>query len=156
MPWNTTPAERREFIKFPNEDLDESTSRHFNFQTRSSNGADWVRLTRDEAQQNLRHFRNVIHKQLRRYGFPKRAPLRCVPVFEGTDIVRTHVHLMLDRPDCIQSDEYAKIIQREWQRTFWGHRLVTVELCHDNDGWLFYISKLQPRKTSQTHRLDKL
>ena len=109
-------------------------------------GLIWVRLTRDAAQQNLRHFRNVIHKQLGRHGFPKGAPLRCVPVFEGTDLVRTHVHLMLDRPNCIQSGEYADLIQRAWQRTFWGHRLTTVEPCHDHEGWLVYISKLRKKE----------
>lgn len=65
----------------------------------------WVRLSQMDAQQNLRHLLNVIHKKLGAYGFPKRAQLQCLPIFEGREGVRPHIHLMLDRPDCIQSEE---------------------------------------------------
>jgi hypothetical protein len=107
----------------------------------------WLRLTQIEAQQNLRHLLNVLHKQLGRYGFPKQATLQCVPIIEGRDGVRPHIHLMLDKPDCIGVDEYAALIQRLWAGTYWGHEKVTVEPCHDDAGWLSYISKLRTKET---------
>lgn len=140
-------ALRSEFIKFCRTKIwTNPQAVTLTFKQGRQAGLIWVRLTRDAAQQNLRHFRNVIRKRLGRHGFPKSAQLGCVPVFEGTDLVRTHVHLMLDRPNCIQSEEYAAMIEREWQRTRWGYRLVTVEPCYDDDGWLSYISKLRTKE----------
>lgn len=104
-------------------------------------GTTWVRLTEIDAQRNLRHVLNVLRKKLRRYGFPKTAELQCVPVLEGTDVVRPHFHLMLDRPACIEPEEYAALIAYEWSRTHWGHQLTKVEPCHNEIGWLNYISK---------------
>jgi hypothetical protein len=104
------------------------------------------RLSQMDAQQNLRHLLNVIHKKLGAYGFPKRAQLQCVPIFEGREGVRPHYHLMLDRPPCIDAHEYAEMIHREWARTFWGHKKITIETCHDDAGWLAYISKLRTKE----------
>ena len=109
-------------------------------------GPSWAPLTRLDAQQNLRHFLNVLHKKLGSRGLPKQAQLHCVPIFEGHDTVRPHLHLMLDRPNCIDAAEYAALIRHEWARTFWGHREVSVEPCHDDSGWLGYISKLRTKK----------
>ncbi|MBC7832598.1 MAG: hypothetical protein H7Y62_11330 [Hyphomicrobium sp.] len=105
----------------------------------------WFRLSQVDAQQNLRHLRNVIHKRLGAYGYPKRAQLQCVPIFEGREGVRPHIHLMMDRPHCIAADEFADLIRFEWGRTFWGHEKVTIEPCHDAAGWLAYISKLRTK-----------
>jgi hypothetical protein len=104
-----------------------------------------IPLTRSDAQQNLRHFLNVLHKRLGSYGFPKRDVLQRLPIFEGTDQVRMHIHMMLDRPDCIEADCYAELIQREWSHTYWGHELVTVEPCTSAEGWLEYITKFRSK-----------
>jgi hypothetical protein len=102
-------------------------------------------LTPSDAQQNLRHFLNVLHKRLGSYGFPKRNGLQRLPIFEGTDVVRPHIHMMLDRPGCIDVGRYADLIHREWAHTFWGHELVTVEPCTSAEGWLEYITKLRSK-----------
>jgi hypothetical protein len=108
-------------------------------------GTVWVKLTAADAQQNLRHFLNVVHKKLAAYGFPKRAELQCVPIFEGDDAVRPHFHLMLDRPACIEAAEYADLLERAWSRTYWGHQRTEIKPCDDEDGWLDYISKLRTK-----------
>lgn len=105
----------------------------------------WVRLTEGDAQRNLRHFLNVLHKKLGAYGFQKKAELQCVPVLEGDDVVRPHFHLMLDRPACIGPEEYGELIAYEWSRTHWGNQRVTIEPCRNEDGWLSYITKLRTK-----------
>ena len=102
-------------------------------------------LTRSDAEKNLRHFLNVLHKKLGSYGFPKRGVLQRLPVVEGTATVRTHIHMMLDKPACIDAAAYAELIQQEWPRTDWGHELVTVEPCTSAEGWLAYITKLRSK-----------
>ena len=116
-------------------------------------GTVWVKLTAVEAQQNLRHFLNVVHKKLAAYGFPKKAELQCVPIFEGNDAVRPHFHLMLDRPACIEAAEYASLLEDEWSCTHWGHQRADVKPCDDEDGWLDYISKLRT-KTDYAAAID--
>ena len=105
----------------------------------------WFRLSQVDAQQNLRHLLNVLHKKLRAYGFPKRAQLQCVPIFEGHEGVRPHIHLMLDRPPCIEAGEYAELIRFEWARTFWGHEKLLSSRVTMMLDWLAYISKLRTK-----------
>jgi hypothetical protein len=105
-----------------------------------------VPLTVLDAQQNLRHFLNVMHKKLRPYGITKRTRLQCVPIFEGHSTVRKHIHLMIDRPHTIGDEDYATLIECEWRRTVWGHQKVTVEPCYDCCGWLRYISKVRSKQ----------
>lgn len=113
-------------------------------QVRFDNGGR-VGLTQLLAQQNLRHFLNVLHMRLRRYGLGRRTRLSCVPIFEGGDVVRKHIHLMLDKPAGIDEIEYAALIQLEWSRTTWGYEHTQVDPCYDSDGWLGYISKLRTK-----------
>ena len=77
--------------------------------TSRPSGTVWVKLTEYEALQNLRHFLNVLHKKLAAYGFRKKAELQCLPIFED-DRVRPHLHLMLDRPECIEAAEDADLL----------------------------------------------
>jgi hypothetical protein len=115
--------------------------------TRTLVGDIWQSLTQLEAQQNLTHWLNVVRKKLVRLGFSKHAALQRVPIFEGRQHQhRPHYHLMLDKPDCIETPEYETLIQHEWQRTRWGHQRVTVDACHDEDGWLNYITKLRTKE----------
>ena len=110
-------------------------------------GGAWHTLTQYEAQQNLRHWLNVLRKKLVRLGFAKDGELQRVPIFEGREHeVRPHYHLMLDKPDCIETPQYESLIRYEWQRTRWGHQRVTVDACYDEDGWLRYISKLRTKE----------
>jgi hypothetical protein len=102
-------------------------------------------LTPSDAQQNLRHFLNVLHKKLGSCGFTKHSVLQRLPIFEGTATVRPHYHMILDRPACIDAPRYAELILQEWPRTYWGYKLVTVEPCTSADGWLDYITKLRSK-----------
>jgi hypothetical protein len=108
-------------------------------------GTVWVPLTQLEAQQNLRHVLNVLHKKLAAYGFRKQDRLRCAAMHEGGNAVRHHYHLMLDRPDCIEAAEYEGLIKYEWARSHWGYKQVTIVPCYDENGWLDYISKLHTK-----------
>jgi hypothetical protein len=116
--------------------------------TRTLVGSVWQTLTQLDAQQNLRHWLNVIRKKLVKRGFTKHAELQRVPIYEGgrTQGIRPHYHLVLDKPDCIQTPEYETLIQSEWARTRWGHHRVTVEACYDAAGSLDYITKLRTKE----------
>ncbi len=103
-----------------------------------------VKLTEVEALQNLRHFLNVVHKKLAAYGFRKKDELQCLPIFED-DEVRPHLHLMLDRPACIEAAEYADLLEHEWSRTHWGHQRAEIKPCYDDEGWRDYISKVRTK-----------
>lgn len=108
----------------------------------------WRRLTKPDAQQNLRHFLNVLQKQSARHGLTKTTKLQRVPVLEGEENKhRPHYHLMLDNPASIDTPTYRAIIQHAWQRTFWGHQRVTVDPCQDSQGWLAYITKLRTKES---------
>lgn len=115
--------------------------------TRILVGEVWQSLTPLDAQQNLRHWLNVVRKRLVRLGFAKDGELQRVPIYEGREYeVRPHYHLMLDKPECIETPQYQSLIQHEWQRTRWGHQRVTVDACHDENGWLSYITKLRTKE----------
>jgi hypothetical protein len=111
-------------------------------------GGIWRRLTPWEAQQNLRHFLNVLRKQLVKHGLAKNARLQRVPIFEGRENKhRPHYHLMMDNPASIDTRTYRSIIQHAWRRTFWGHQRIAVDACHDDQGWLAYITKLRTKNS---------
>jgi hypothetical protein len=80
-----------------------------------------------------------------RYGFSKKADLRCVPVLEGTDEVRPHFHLMIDKPDCVTNEQFHALISHEWALTRWGHARVDIKSAHNTKGWLGYIFKLRSK-----------
>lgn len=105
----------------------------------------WMPLTQIDAEQNLRHFLNVISKKLWKTGLPKGYRPTCVPVLEGNDVVRRHYHLMIDKPDVVGPEEFALLISRTWRHTFWGHEHVTVRPCYDSSGWLWYMAKLRTK-----------
>ena len=113
---------------------------------RRQDGTVWVSIAEGDAQRNLTHFLNVIRRKLqRRYGFPKTAELQCIPVLEGTDDVRDHFHLMLDRPACIDQEAYSALIAEEWSRTDWGMPRLTIKPCFNEQGWVDYITKLRTK-----------
>ena len=116
--------------------------------TRTLVGEIWQSLTQLEAQQNLRHWLNVIRKKLVRLGFPKHAELQRVPIFEGdgAQAIRPHYHLLLDKPACIETPEFEALIQSEWARTRWGRQRVTVDACYDAAGPIDYITKLRTKE----------
>lgn len=105
----------------------------------------WLRLSQTAAQQNLSHFLNVLRKGLWRRGFLEEPELQCIPIYEGCQDVRPHIHLVLDKPDGIGQEHYTALIHQEWSRTHWGHQLVTVEPCHNEEGWLTYIAKARTK-----------
>ena len=105
----------------------------------------WFRLSQMDAQQNLRHLLNVLHKKLGTYGFQSVRSSNACPSLKGAKVF-VYIHLMLERPPCINADEYAELIRFEWARTFWGHEKITIEPCHDDAGWLAYMSKLRTKE----------
>ena len=110
-------------------------------------GGHWRRLTRLDAQQNLRHFRNVLDKQLLRHGLSKNAILFFLPIFEGRDNrTRPHNHLMLDVSASVDTQTLRSIIRHAWGRTDWGHKRITVDYCRNPQGWLEYITKLRSKE----------
>lgn len=108
-------------------------------------GKTFVRLTRDRASQNLRHFLNLLNKHV--YGkaysrFGVRIPV--IPVLEGGSNSRLHYHLMLDCPRDDLKATYPQIIESLWLRTQWAYSQTDIQAEADS-GWINYISKTRDK-----------
>jgi hypothetical protein len=105
-------------------------------------GEYWIGRKDGDAQRNLGHFLNVLRKKFERRGLSKTKGLQCVPVLEGNDDVREHLHLIIDKPACVGIEEFHALISAEWSRTHWGHARVDIRPCYDTEGCLKYYLKL--------------
>ena len=106
--------------------------------------SDRVRTNLDEmkASENLRHFFNRFNRAAFGKGWHRKAlGLNCVPVFEGSTLVRPHYHLCIDRPENMSLDDFASAIATHWSETHWGYNEVDVQPCENVNGWLNYITK---------------
>lgn len=99
------------------------------------------------AEQNVRHFFNLLRKPLNRLGLQKNAAFQRVAVYEGhKNGPRLHYHLLLDNPAGISTEAFRSLIEFHWRRTDWGLPVVTVVPCHDVNGALRYLFKLRSKE----------
>lgn len=108
-------------------------------------GKTFVKLTRAEASQNLRHFLTLLNKHVfgKAYSrFGVRIPV--IPVLEGGSKSRLHFHLMIDCPKDNLIETYPQIIDCLWSRTQWGHSQTNIQADADS-GWINYISKTRDK-----------
>lgn len=104
----------------------------------------WVPLTVTQCSQNLRHFLNVLNKQVfgsasQRFG--KRVPV--IPILEGGGPKRLHYHLLIDCPRDGLVWKFPMMISNAWQSTMWGYNQELIAPC--DAGWLNYITKLHDK-----------
>ena len=112
-------------------------------QRRCLNGV-YVALTTDLASRNLRHFLNIVNKQV--YGpsaqrHNKR--IRCVAVQEGGQYKRLHYHLALDCPRDELVTVFPAILTKAWVSTDWGYPQINIQPC--DQVWLNYMTKLRDK-----------
>lgn len=106
------------------------------------------RLTPDAAQQNFRHFLNLLNADVHGKAF-KRHGRRCkvIPVQEGGDIKGLHNHALIDRPGHVSSEDFTTAIKSAWSKTDWayGHTWIVPSTNAISDGFLGYITKLDDK-----------
>lgn len=101
-------------------------------------------LTRQIASQNLKHFLNVLNKEVygtaaQRHG--KRLPV--VSVLEGGNGKRLHYHLVIDCPRDDLIEVFPTMVISCWRKTLWGYDQTHVKPC--DAGWINYMTKLRDK-----------
>lgn len=101
-------------------------------------------LTREIASQNLKHFLNVLNKQVhgaaaQRHG--KRLPV--FSVLEGGNGKRLHYHLVIDCPRDDLIEVFPAMVVLAWRKTLWGYGQTDVKPC--DAGWVNYMTKLRDK-----------
>jgi hypothetical protein len=104
---------------------------------------------------NIRHFMNRLNKSV--YGssfnrYDKR--LSVIPVFEGNDLIRNHIHLTLQRPDHIDLVTFEKLISDSWLKTKYGYQNICVKEIYDYRGWLDYQLKSKSKGSNVSCFID--
>ncbi len=107
-------------------------------------GRHGVTLTPEDGSRNLRHFLNVLNKQVygsssRRFG--KQLPV--ISVLEGGGTKRLHYHLVMDCPRDDLIEVFPSMVVQTWRKTVWGHDQTHITPC--DKGWVSYITKLRDK-----------
>lgn len=101
-------------------------------------------LTPEIASRNLRHWLNVMNKQV--YGSAAQRHGKCLPilpVLEGGRGKRLHYHLIMDCPRDDLIEAFPAMIVSTWRKTLWGYDQTDVKPC--DAGWLTYMTKLRDK-----------
>lgn len=101
-------------------------------------------LTPEIASRNLRHWLNVMNKQVygsaaQRHGIQ----LPVLPVLEGGTGKRLHYHLIMDCPRDDLVAVFPAMIVSTWSKTLWGYDQTDVKPC--DSGWLTYMTKFRDK-----------
>ena len=101
-----------------------------------------VTLDSIKVSENTRHFLNRLNQKV--YGksflrFGKR--LSVIPVIEGNAVIRQHVHMILERPDYININDFELLIYECWSKTKFGYNNILIKPIYNYSGWLDYILK---------------
>lgn len=107
-------------------------------------GRHGVTLTPEDGSRNLRHFLNVLNKQVygsssRRFG--KQLPV--IPVLEGGGTKRLHYHLVMDCPRDDLIEVFPSMVVQTWRKTVWGYDQTHITPC--DKGWVSYITKFRDK-----------
>lgn len=119
-----------------------------------SAGAGFIRLDREKAEQNIRHFLNLLNQQAlgkRFRRFNKR--LISIPVYEQSELTRFHAHLVLQKPSEMTLEEFTDVINSCWQRCDFGYKNIDIQLATDS-GWLAYMLKDRTKMNGVIDAID--
>ena len=94
---------------------------------------------------NTKHFLNRLNQKIfknsyRRFG--KR--LKSFVVMEGTDTIRHHIHLVLDKPNRVSFEDFKNLINDCWLKTTFGYHHTDVQQMY-SDGWYSYLIKCRTK-----------
>jgi hypothetical protein len=119
-----------------------------------SAGAAFIKLDRERAEKNVRHFlnklnQNVLGKRFRR--FKKR--LISVPVYEKGEDKRFHAHLVLEKPPEITLEAFIDLVDECWQSTDFGYKDMDIQTIVDS-GWISYMLKNRTKPEGVLEAID--
>lgn len=97
------------------------------------------------SEQNFRHFRNVLNKQLFgnqycRYG----KGLKMFVIRESDTRHRHHLHGVIEKPDNMDSDDFIELVKSIWSKTKYGYLHTHFEepsTIEREIGWIDYCLK---------------
>jgi hypothetical protein len=108
---------------------------------RKSRTAPFTLLDRGIAEKNMRHFLNVLNKKTFGNLVKKKGKkLLSIPVYEESETVRFHAHLILEKPKHKDLEEFAKLVNECWGKCYFGYKNTDIKQARDC-GWLDYILK---------------
>ena len=94
---------------------------------------------------NFRHFKNVLNTKLFGMGYRRFGKeIQMLVVREGGSDKRYHLHLIIEKPDRLTSEEFCYLLRKIWRSTNFGYEEVHIEHPSSperEDGWLGYILK---------------
>lgn len=96
--------------------------------------------------QNVRHFLNRLNQRIfgnrfRRFG--KR--LKVIPVIEGDNKTRPHIHFTFDVPNHLSKDDFTLMVRECWERTHFGYHQYDITRIYDLRGWIDYKLKTRSK-----------
>jgi len=99
-------------------------------------------IDREKVSTNLRYFMNRLNQSVYGKGFLRYGKrLSVIPVVEGNDSIRIHVHLVLECPTHINRETFESLVRECWLKTNFGHKNIDLKPVHDYRGWVNYILK---------------
>lgn len=111
----------------------------------TNSGSTLVRLTREEASRNYRHFLSLLSSKIlgqaaKRHG----RRVNSISAIEGGPSKRLHIHAVIDCPKAELLEKFPMMIGGAWKRTSWGQPQINIKANAD-PGWIDYISKLRDK-----------
>lgn len=97
--------------------------------------------------QNIRHFLNRLNQRVfghrfRRFG--KR--LKVIPVIEGDNNTRPHVHFTFDIPNHLSKDDFTVMLRECWGLTHFGYHQFDSTQIYNLSGWIDYKLKTRSKE----------
>ncbi len=92
---------------------------------------------------NIRHFMNRMNQKVYGKKFRKEGRrLSIIPIIEGTQWIRNHTHMVIQRPDELDLRSFEILVEDCWEKTMWGYSFNDITEMQ-SIGYLEYI--LKPR-----------
>lgn len=102
-------------------------------------GNNRVALSAYDAEQNLRHFLNLLNRAAHgKAAVRSGQKLKCIAVREDGN-VRPHFHLCIDKPSHLSNEHFVALIETCWRKTRFGYGQTDIRPC--DGGWVQYITK---------------
>ncbi len=110
---------------------------------RQNESGEWI--DQIKAQQNFRHFMNLLNTSVFGNGFRRFGKRNVVlPSLECSHSGRWHYHVAIKNPRPDEPFWFEQEIRKLWLKTRWGYKEIHIHRSTD-DGWMRYITKLNPR-----------
>jgi len=116
--------------------------------------ADGERLDQERLEENIKRFLKFLNRKV--FGnahnrFGKRIKVWSV-IEGGTNDMRLHAHLALERPEHVPYFKFSEKIRDAWNKTKFGHRIIQVEPSYP--GWIEYSLKSKSKKNGVLPAID--